>query len=295
MLSGKARKVLAEQDRSFSSARRNQLSLAKIEQMCKSQEFQSAAARDKAAYDAAVSRLCGKSQDARPDHYIGASKAAALPDPVQLTLTLGMSFQQTGEEGSSKREAFKRDVANDLAKASGLPAENFKIIKLSAGSVIVDIDILPDPLGIAPAPSAVAQDLEKQADDPNSPLRSGKLTSETKGIQVLSPQPSTGAQPPPPTQPNIDQPEVPHALGPSSKALIAGAHTHTHAHKHVHTTTHTTHTHTHTYTHTHTHTETHSRTLTQPHTHNRTKPVINGSIVCVFVSVYASVRAYACL
>jgi hypothetical protein len=122
-------------------------------------------------------------------------------------MTLGMSFQTTGEEGSSKREAFKRDVANDLARASSLPAENFKISKLSAGSVkrdlvsvkrdlsklsagsvIVDIDILPDPLGIAPAPFAVARDLEQQAADPNSPLRSGKLTSRTKGIQVLSPQ-----------------------------------------------------------------------------------------------------------
>jgi hypothetical protein len=118
-----------------------------------------------------------------------------------------MSFQTTGEEGSSKREAFKRDVANDLARASSLPAENFKISKLSAGSVktdlvsvkrdlsklsagsvIVDIDILPDPRGIAPVPSAVARDLEQQAADPNSPLMSGKLTNQTQRIQVLSPQ-----------------------------------------------------------------------------------------------------------
>jgi hypothetical protein len=136
---------------------------------------------------------------------VGASQAAALPDPVQLTMTLGMSFHETGEEGSSKREAFKRDVANDLAKASGLPAENFKITKLSAGSVIVDIDILPDPLGIAPAPSDVARDLQKQTADPNSPLRSGKLTSQTQVIQVLSPQPTTGAPPPPPTQTIVEE------------------------------------------------------------------------------------------
>jgi len=135
-----------------------------------------------------------------PHHSMGAFEAAALPDPVQLTMTLGMTFHETGEEGSSKREAFKLDLANDLAKASGLPAENFKISKLSAGSVIVDLDILPDPLGIAPAPSVVARDLEKQAADPNSPLRSGKLTSQTKGIQVLSLQPASGAPPPPPTQ-----------------------------------------------------------------------------------------------
>jgi hypothetical protein len=121
-------------------------------------------------------------------------EAAALPDPVQLTMTLGMSFHETGEEGSAKREAFKRDMADDLAKASGLPAENFNITKLSAGSVIVDLNIMPDPLGIAPAPSAIARDLEKQAADPNSPLMSGKLTSQTKGIQAQSPQPADPLQ-----------------------------------------------------------------------------------------------------
>ena len=134
-----------------------------------------------------------------------AREATDLPAeaPVKLTMTLGISLHETGEEGSSKREAFKRDVANDLARASSLPAENFKISKLSAGSVkrdlvsvqrdlsklsagsvIVDIDILPDPLGIALTTSTVARDLEQQAADPNSPLRSGKVTSQTKGIQV---------------------------------------------------------------------------------------------------------------
>jgi hypothetical protein len=124
-----------------------------------------------------------------------------LQAPVQLTMTLEIPFHETGEEGSSKREAFKRDMEKDLAKASGLPAENFKITKLSAGSVIVDMTILPDPLG-AIAPSAVARNLEQQAADPNSPLRSGKLTSKTQGIQVLSPQ-----QPSTPPTPRYREPE----------------------------------------------------------------------------------------
>ena len=38
----------------------------------------------------------------------GALKTGALPDPVQLTMTLGMSFHEAGEEGSAKRESFKR-------------------------------------------------------------------------------------------------------------------------------------------------------------------------------------------
>jgi hypothetical protein len=116
-------------------------------------------------------------------------QASASLASVQLTMTLGISFHEVGNVGSAKREAFKRDVADDLAKASGLPAENFKITKLSAGSVIVDIDIMPDPLGIASDPSTIARDLEKQVADPNSPLRLGKLTRQTKGIQVLCPQP----------------------------------------------------------------------------------------------------------
>ena len=125
-----------------------------------------------------------------PSHPVenGAREAAALPDPVQLTMTLDIAFHETGEEGSAKREAFKRDMVDDLAKASGLPAENFNITMLSAGSVIVDLNIMPDPLGIAPAPSDIARDLEKQAADPTSPLRSGKLTSQTKGIQLQSTQ-----------------------------------------------------------------------------------------------------------
>jgi len=113
-----------------------------------------------------------------------------LPDPVQVTITLDIPFDdEAGQVGSAKREALESVVADDLAKASGVPAENFKITKLSAGSVVVDLEIMPDPLGIAPAPSDIARNLETQAADPKSPLMSGKLTSQTKGIQVLYPQP----------------------------------------------------------------------------------------------------------
>ena len=53
MLSGKARKDFANQE---AAARRNQLSLARLENMCASEHFQVAKAREKAAYEAAVSR-----------------------------------------------------------------------------------------------------------------------------------------------------------------------------------------------------------------------------------------------
>jgi hypothetical protein len=123
-------------------------------------------------------------------------------------MTLGISFYEVGDVDSPKREAFKRDVADDLAKASGLPAKNFKITKLSPGSVIVHIDIMPDPLGIACAPSAIAQDLEKQAADPNSRLRLGKLTRQTKGIQVLYPQPCFPLQAPAQTSPQASRSRI---------------------------------------------------------------------------------------
>jgi hypothetical protein len=132
----------------------------------------------------------------------------ASPAAVQLTMTLGISFYEVGDVDSPKREAFKRDVADDLAKASGLPAKNFKITKLSPGSVIVHIDIMPDPLGIACAPSAIAQDLEKQAADPNSRLRLGKLTRQTKGIQVLYPQPCFPLQAPAQTSPQASRSRI---------------------------------------------------------------------------------------
>jgi len=70
--------------------------------------------------------------------------------------------------------------------ASGFAAENFKITRISAGSVIVIMQIMPDPLRTATAPIDIAKDLEKQAADPNSALRSGKLTRQTQGFQVLS-------------------------------------------------------------------------------------------------------------
>ena len=48
------------------------------------------------------------------------------------------------------------------------------------------MQIMPDPLRTATAPIDIAKDLEKQAADPNSALRSGKLTRQTQGFQVLS-------------------------------------------------------------------------------------------------------------
>ena len=75
----------------------------------------------------------------------GAEKAAAAENlPVHLIMTLGMDFSMAGSEGSEKREKFKRDVAQDLAAATDLFAANFRIEHVSAGSIILGVQVMPD-------------------------------------------------------------------------------------------------------------------------------------------------------
>ena len=103
--------------------------------------------------------------------------------PVQLILTLGLDFSIAGSEGSDKEEKFKRDVAEDLASASGLPPTNFRIKDVSPGSIILDVQVMPDPL--APGKHLLAaKDLADQAVDASSKLRSGKITSHVIEVEV---------------------------------------------------------------------------------------------------------------
>jgi hypothetical protein len=103
--------------------------------------------------------------------------------PVQLIFTLGLDFSMAGSEGSDKGEKFKRDVAEDLASASGLPSTNFRIKDASPGSIILDVQVMPDLL--APGKHLlVAKDLADQAVDASSRLRSGKITSHVIGVEV---------------------------------------------------------------------------------------------------------------
>jgi len=138
---------------------------------------------------------CGRAleDDFEPPAQVQAVKAV-LPDPVQVKITLDLDFSVAGEEGSTQREAFKRDVTIDLSRASGLPPSNFNIKKLFAGGVILGIDIMPDPWENAPTPASVALDLQRQITDVKSPLRSGKITGHLKELQVVFP-PANGVHP----------------------------------------------------------------------------------------------------
>ena len=114
--------------------------------------------------------------------------------PAELVLTLDLDFSEAGEEGSAKRAALTRDVTDDLSRAAGVSAANFRVKKVSAGSVILDIDIAAGASMASPPPDAIASLLRAQAADPSSILRRGKLTCHTREIHVMSKDPGLRAE-----------------------------------------------------------------------------------------------------
>jgi len=67
------------------------------------------------------------------------------PQPVDITLTLGLEFSKAGSKGSQERSNFERTLVRELTQATGIPREVqtcFVIKQLSPGSVVVDLSIL---------------------------------------------------------------------------------------------------------------------------------------------------------
>jgi hypothetical protein len=93
---------------------------------------------------------------------------------VEMNLRLDMDFQAAGQEGSIQRQIFIKDLKEDLADASGMGTSDFNILKVSPGSVVVDMN----------APERAAQEIHRQSLDPNSRLRSGKVTRFTDKISL---------------------------------------------------------------------------------------------------------------
>lgn len=123
--------------------------------------------------------------------YYANKRAKALEDgleisdtPANVTLKLGLDFSAAGKEDSKEREVFTNQLTQDLADASCLPPSRFDIKKMSAGSIVVNIDILPDPTGkgLTLDPVFVAEYLVEQAADPESFLRNGSITYHTESI-----------------------------------------------------------------------------------------------------------------
>ena len=85
--------------------------------------------------------------------------------------------------------AFECSISQDLAKASGATPDQFEVVIVdfelaTTTSVIIDCVIHPDPEGPGPDPMSVATTLEKQAGDPQSPLRSGVLTQHLLALAL---------------------------------------------------------------------------------------------------------------
>ena len=103
---------------------------------------------------------------------------------VKLTLKLDLDYVQTVGGGSDKREAFETGVTNDLAAASTLPTDCFRIKSVSPGSVLVGLQVVPDPSGNGPDPANVVKELAEQAKDIKSVLLAGKFTRATKAVHA---------------------------------------------------------------------------------------------------------------
>jgi hypothetical protein len=118
----------------------------------------------------------------------------AVSRHVDIQVKLGLDFDAIGQFSSLQRAELERTLARDLSYASALPSVSFCIQKMSRGSIIVDIQIHPDPSGSGPIPSDAAMDLERQAMNPSSLLRRGVLTCYTEAIVIV---PSHSQQPAP--------------------------------------------------------------------------------------------------
>jgi C-terminal processing protease CtpA/Prc len=148
---------------------------------------------------------------------------------VDILLRLDLDYSLVGPRNSHQREAFANHLCQDLSNASGLPATNFLIKDMSPGSILVMTEIRAHESNMAISPEAVARDLESQATDPRSRLRSGGITRFTESITLkarlaTSPQPKGMMQrsaPPlspssnPPVSPNPNAAPAPPLLPPS--------------------------------------------------------------------------------
>ena len=95
-------------------------------------------------------------------------------DAVPFTLTLDVDFSKIGDH-----EDFKQGILADVAAAAKVDVIYFKIQMLCAGSVIVHL-LIASEVG---EPRKVLQDLQEQANSPDSCLMAGKLTSKTKNLK----------------------------------------------------------------------------------------------------------------
>jgi hypothetical protein len=132
-------------------------------------------------------------------HTVGAvmgnpKKEKLHPETASIILTLDMNIAAVGKEGSAKRAVFMQKLTEYLAKASGIKESFFKITRVSAGSAVVKIDIQSSPDEGGHDPFTISRDLERQARDSKSVLRSGALTGKLACLQLHSELPAGFAE-----------------------------------------------------------------------------------------------------
>jgi len=111
---------------------------------------------------------------------------------VEMTIKLALDFSAAGKAGSAERVTFNDNLTQDLSIASGLAPHLFEVVRVSAGSIVVDTLVHPDSADRDLNPMLVATNLQKQAHQPNSPLLSGLLTRHCEGILLPTVPPNEG-------------------------------------------------------------------------------------------------------
>ena len=81
-------------------------------------------------------------------------------------------------------DMFKRDVAADVSCALGPEAKHVKVVGLRAGSIIVDLEVTPQPRSSG---RDIEHMLVEQARDPTSALMTGKYTAKTAAVSPPKP------------------------------------------------------------------------------------------------------------
>ena len=99
--------------------------------------------------------------------------------PVSVTVQLDLDYKATVGGGPDVRQKFEEDFIHDLAVASQLPEDAFRITNVGPGSVVVQVEVLPHPSGKWESPAKTVAGLVLQAKTPNSALLAGTITGKT--------------------------------------------------------------------------------------------------------------------
>jgi len=105
----------------------------------------------------------------------------------RFRMTLGLDFSKCGDEGTVLRNGFTDRLLQDLGDAAGTAPSNFCILRFAPGSIILDLQVRPDPMGKGLVPMLVVRDLQRQVDDPRSLLRNGAISRYVQSIRETSP------------------------------------------------------------------------------------------------------------